>query len=74
MKTLLLATIHIILSTGLFGQSIIIGSVITKKGKPVTGANIYIKNTFEGTSSDASGHFSFKTNLSGEQVLVAKLK
>jgi hypothetical protein len=71
MKTLLLATIYILLSIGLFGQSIIIGSVITKRGKPVAGANIYIKNTFEGTSSDASGHFSFKTILSEEQVLIA---
>ena len=71
MKTLLLATIYILLSIGLLGQSIIVGSVITKKGKPVAGANIYFKNTFEGTGSDASGHFSFKTILSGEQVFIA---
>lgn len=70
MKFIFLVTIQIILSTGLFGQSIIIGSVITKKGKSVAGANIYIKSSFEGTSSNASGNFSFKTNLSGAQVLI----
>jgi len=71
MKTFLLAIIYITLSTSLFCQSVIIGSVLTKKGKPVAGANIYFKNTFQGTSSDASGHFSFKPILSGEQVLIA---
>ncbi|NQU87821.1 MAG: TonB-dependent receptor [Mariniphaga sp.] len=53
------------------GQSILKGTVRTKKGEPIPGANIYFKNTFEGISSDSAGYFLYKTNLTGSQVLVA---
>jgi len=59
------------LAFNLPGQTVITGSVKTKKGEPVAGANIYIKNTFEGASSDSLGFFMFKTTLAGRQIIVA---
>jgi hypothetical protein len=52
-------------------QTTLCGYVKTKKAQPVAGANIYLKNTFEGISSDSLGFFSFQTNLKGEQKLRA---
>lgn len=40
------------------------------KGIPVTGANIYIKGTYSGATSDATGSFSFTTRETGVQVLI----
>ncbi|MBN1821519.1 MAG: carboxypeptidase-like regulatory domain-containing protein, partial [Prolixibacteraceae bacterium] len=70
MKILTLFLILFVCTSNLSGQCTINGLVQTKKGEPVTGANIYLKNTFEGTSSDSLGYFSFKTNLTGYQPLI----
>ncbi len=70
MKTLFTLLFFILFFLNLNGQSILSGSIQTKKGEPVAGANIYIKNTFEGTSSDSAGQFLLQTKLSGNQILV----
>ena len=54
----------------LFSQTTIEGKVIDEKGKPVSGANIYIEGTYDGTSSAENGSFSFQTNTKGNQILV----
>lgn len=46
------------------------GLVTDQEGNPVTGANIFIENTFDGTSSDAMGKFSFETEVRGAQRLL----
>ena len=51
-------------------QSTIKGSVIDNQGEPVIGANVYLENSFDGTSTDHEGLFSFETDLSGVQVLI----
>jgi len=56
---------HFVLS-----QNIISGNVIDNKGKPVAGANIYIDGTYDGTSSNEQGAFSFTTTSTGNQTLV----
>ena len=50
-------------------QTLIDGSITDAKGKAIPGANIFIKETYDGTTSDADGKFSFTTNEKGEQVL-----
>ena len=47
------------------------GKVLDNEGQPITGANVYIKNSYDGTSTDTAGHFVFKTSTTGKQLLVA---
>lgn len=46
------------------------GIVTDEQGNPVTGANVYLENTFDGTSSDAEGKFSFTTEAEGDYRLL----
>ncbi len=66
-----LILIFILIQIALNGkaQSAISGTVHDKSGEPLTGANIYLKETYDGVSSDAEGNFSFKTNETGQQTL-----
>ncbi len=56
-----------------FGQTIISGKVLDEKGISLPGANVFIKGSFDGTSSDASGAFSFESSESGDQLLVVSM-
>ena len=66
-----IVTVMLILLTALsFSQTTISGTVVDQKGKAVAGANIFIEGSYDGTSSDEKGHFSFATSTSGKQTLV----
>ncbi len=62
----------VLLLACLFGnaQTTITGSVKDNKGKPVAGASISIKDSYDGTTSDSTGLFRFVTSEQGEQILV----
>ena len=51
-------------------QSTLSGKVTDMKGQPVLGANVYLEGTYDGSSTDESGSFSFSTEETGNQVLV----
>ncbi|WP_293871492.1 TonB-dependent receptor [Flavobacterium sp.] len=51
-------------------QHIISGTVMDEKNKPIPGANVFIDGTYDGTSTDEKGNFSFQTSASGNQILV----
>lgn len=53
-----------------FSQNTISGKVTDQKGHPVPGANVFIEGTYDGTSSDENGNFSFTTDTTGNQMLV----
>jgi hypothetical protein len=53
-----------------FAQTKISGTVSDQKGEPIAGANIYIKDSYDGTSADQSGKFSFTTMESDSQKLI----
>ncbi|HEY0092043.1 MAG TPA: TonB-dependent receptor, partial [Flavobacterium sp.] len=57
----------------LFSQNTISGKVVDQKGVPVPGANIFIDGTYDGSSSDDNGDFTFTTTASGNQVLVVSM-
>ena len=71
MKTLLPALIFFILSTDLMAQINVQGFVTDQKGQAIIGANVFLKGTYDGASTDENGYFSFLTEENGEQVLVA---
>ena len=77
MKTInYLARLSILLGVVLFShqiiaQSTIAGTISDEAGEPLIGANIVVKNTTEGTTSEFDGSFSLTTNSSFPVVLVA---
>ncbi len=52
-----------------WSQTKISGVVKDEKGEPIPGANIMIKDSYDGTSSASDGTFSFNSEESGTQVL-----
>lgn len=50
-------------------QVTIKGVIKDNKMKPVAGASISIKDTYDGATSDSSGRYSFKTSEKGDQLL-----
>jgi hypothetical protein len=55
----------------LFAQTKISGTITDKSGKPIPGANVFIKDTYDGASTDANGKFSFVTDETGEKIFCA---
>lgn len=60
----------LVFSLTIFSQNTISGKVLDEKGKPVSGANIFIEGTYDGASSSETGNFSFTTTTTGNQTLV----
>lgn len=52
-----------------FGQTEIKGQIIDEQGMPFSGANVFVIGTYDGTTSDEKGNFSFITTASGNQKL-----
>ena len=50
-------------------QTIISGKVTDQKGETLPGANVYLKDTFDGTNTQSDGTFKFETEESGDQNL-----
>ena len=64
-----LTLLFLSLATFSFAQTRISGTVTDESGQPIPGANIVIKDTYDGTSSAVDGTFSFTTEEKGAQVL-----
>ena len=62
----LLIILHLMLSA-VFGQVRISGIVTDQKKMPLCGANVFLKESYDGATADTLGHFNFKTNLNGKQ-------
>lgn len=52
-----------------FAQTEIKGQIVDEQGLPVLGANVFIIGTYDGTTTDEMGNFSFTTIVSGNQKL-----
>jgi hypothetical protein len=71
MKNLYLIVLLIITTLfSAFSQVKITGTIKDKQGEVIPLANVYLKDTFDGTNSDLEGNFSFKTNESGNQTII----
>ena len=60
----------LIISNVLNAQISIYGKVTDTNGIPIPGANIYLEGTYDGSTSNESGNFSFKTNETGTKALM----
>jgi outer membrane receptor for ferrienterochelin and colicin len=54
----------------LSAQYIINGKVLNSKDIPLVGANVFLEGTYDGSTTDKNGNFSFKTTETGSQTLV----
>ncbi|NIJ55738.1 TonB-dependent receptor [Dyadobacter arcticus] len=68
MKTYLISLLLLIASIA-SAQTTISGKVTDQKGEAIPGANVTLKGTYDGTSSDADGNFAFATDETGLQVV-----
>ena len=55
----------VICSTSLFAQVTISGKVKDNKGRPLPGASVSLKDTYDGTVVDSFGNFKFTTTEKG---------
>lgn len=69
MGRLFLTILAVWASTAVNGQVTLKGLVKDNKGKPVAGASISLKDTYDGATSDSSGRFSFRTTEKGAHTL-----
>ena len=51
----------------------LIGRVLDDAGRPLPGANVFLKTTFDGATTDSLGRFSFATTAQGTLPLVVTL-
>src|SRR5688500_11748982 len=51
-------------------QTVVSGKVRDGKGRPIQGASITLKDTYDGATSDSLGAWHFKTSEKGEQTLL----
>ncbi|HFA51956.1 MAG TPA: TonB-dependent receptor [Bacteroidetes bacterium] len=69
MKKSVLLFIAFFTATILWSQTTIKGIVTDKSGEPIIGANVFLKDTYDGTSTEADGSFEFATTETGEAIL-----
>lgn len=71
MKKWMISLIVTLLISGVQAQIKVTGSVKDQKGRILAGANIVVKGSYDGTVSDSTGSFYFKTYEKGKQFIVA---
>ena len=72
MKLKIYLIIFVLSGLNAFSQTVISGKVIQEKSEPLPGANAYLQGTYDGTSANEGGEFSFKTSKSGSYVLLVE--
>jgi hypothetical protein len=72
-KMKLLLTLPFLSITPVFAQSILKGRVVEKNGKPIYLANVYIEDTYDGSTTDSLGSFTFETNEQGTKTIKASV-
>ena len=70
MKKLYLFVLYAFAGSVVMSQSKISGSVKDNKGKPVTGASISLKDSYDGATSDSTGRFFFVTEEKGKFAIL----
>ncbi len=65
-----LTAFFFLLIASLSAQTTIKGIVRDQKESPLPGVSITLKDTYDGATTDSTGHFVFKTSEKGEQVLL----
>lgn len=70
MKLILAALLFLLSTAPIHSQTKISGRVVDESGEPLPGANVFIKDSYDGISSKEDGTFSFLTEEDGDAFLV----
>src|SRR4030095_11674331 len=70
LKQFLLLTAFLFAIVQLHSQTVISGKVKDNKGKPVPGASVSLKDSYDGSVVDSTGNYRFTTSEKGEQILI----
>lgn len=65
-----LTILILLLSAQAYGQTTVSGVVKETSGETVPGANVYIKDSFDGDVTSLDGRFIFSSDLQGDQTLI----
>ena len=65
-----LSIVFILLSVVCFGQTKLFGLVTDENGEGIPGANVSIKDSYDGASTNVDGKFEFTTTETGIKILV----
>ncbi len=68
MKQIFTLFVAVSLLSNAFAQTTISGSIRDNKKNPLPGANIFLKDTYDGTTSDVDGNYTFTTSETGKQI------
>ncbi len=60
----------LLITLGAHAQTTFTGTVQDTRGEAIVGANVYLKDTYDGTSSATNGSFTFVASATGEQWLL----
>jgi hypothetical protein len=71
MKTYIYIILFALISHQAYSQTLLSGKVSGKEGT-IPGASVYIEGTYDGTSTNDNGEFSFKTLKTGKVILKAE--
>ena len=71
MRKLIAGVIGLIIALQLYSQTIIQGKLKDNKGKPIPGASVSIKDSYDGAVADSLGNYKFSTTEKGDQTLIA---
>ncbi|MEK7719057.1 MAG: carboxypeptidase-like regulatory domain-containing protein [Bacteroidota bacterium] len=74
MKVVICTLTFLLLLANLSAQLVISGKVSDQKQMPLTGANVFLQGSYDGTTADSLGNFSFKTKLTGQQTLFPEIE
>ncbi len=66
----LIIIITLLLSFFVHAQTQLSGTVSDSKGRNIPGANVYLKDSYDGSSTNSEGAFRFSSTLEGSQTLV----
>ncbi|HRF77813.1 MAG TPA: TonB-dependent receptor, partial [Chitinophagales bacterium] len=68
MKKIFTCLLFLVAIGNTFAQTTISGVVTDNKNNTLPGANIFLKDTYDGTTSDLDGKYSFTTTETGKQI------
>jgi vitamin B12 transporter len=69
MRFIFLFTLSVFLQIAIQAQTKVSGTVKDTKGRPLRGASITVKDTYDGATADSAGNFSFITTEKGTMVI-----
>lgn len=65
----LITLIAIFISSMTIAQTTVSGQVTDTKNQPIFGANVYLDGTYDGATTNETGHFTFTTDENGTHLL-----